>query len=146
MVTGTNVSHINLIDSSLAVNTSVETERVPFPRNKLLQIAGNLISNAIKFTPKEGKVSVSLELTTDKPQNFLKIVVKDSGIGLNQNKISDILRGNASSTGGTAGEQGYRFGLVMIKNLVQGLKGTFDISSVPGEGTVFAAVLPQSNL
>ena len=124
------------------VQISSDTDKIPFSKNKLLQITGNLISNAIKFTPENGKVEVSLTLTRGEMPNMLKIMVKDSGIGLNQEQINGILKGESVSVIGTSGEQGYGFGLVLVKHLIEGLKGKFNISS-EGDGACFEVVLPQ---
>lgn len=124
------------------VQISSDTDKIPFSKNKLLQITGNLISNAIKFTPQNGKVEVSLTLTRGEIPNMLKIMVKDSGIGLNQEQINGILKGESVSVIGTSGEQGYGFGLVLVKHLIEGLKGKFNISS-EGDGACFEVVLPQ---
>lgn len=124
------------------VNVSPETDKVPFPKNKLLQITGNLISNALKFTPNNGMVHVSLVLTKDQTSNELKITVKDSGSGLTPGQIGHILGGTATSTDGTAGEQGYGFGLALVKHLIDSLKGTLAITS-DGNGALFEVTLPQ---
>ncbi len=132
------------IDFSVYINSGSEV--VPFPRNKLLQITGNLISNAMKFTPENGKIGVGLELLTGKMQNTLTITVTDSGVGLDEKSISDILGGSASSTQGTGGEPGYGFGLALVKHLVESLKGNMQIHSKPGEGASFEIQLPQPRL
>lgn len=119
---------------------------IPISKNKLLQIIGNLISNAIKFTPEEGSVTVELNLIGGKVKNTLDIVVKDSGVGLSEDRINYILNGTASSTDGTGGEQGYGFGLALVKHLVEGLQGTMHIVSNPGEGTNFEIKLPQDKI
>jgi len=123
------------------VYTSYKTEHILFPKNKLLQITGNLISNAIKFTPANGTVTVDLDLTEN--GQLLKIAVTDSGIGMDQDKIDTILDGDASSTDGTNGEQGYGFGLALVKHLITGMKGTFKITSTPDQGATFEVLLPQ---
>ena len=125
------------------VNITPGAENTPFFKNKLLQITGNLISNAIKFTPKDGSVTVTLNLVAGKIKNTLHIVVKDSGVGLTEQAISYILNGTAASTDGTGGEQGYGFGLALVKHLVDGLKGIMHIHSKPGEGASFEIELPQ---
>ncbi len=125
------------------VTTSAQNEAVPFSKNKLLQIIGNLISNAIKFTPVSGKVSVNLMLSTSTSQNTLKISVSDSGVGIDDEQIKSILAGTCSSTNGTSGEQGYGFGLALVKHLIDGLKGTLRINSSKGAGTTFEVDLPQ---
>ena len=132
------------IDFSVYINSGSET--VPFQRNKLLQITGNLISNAMKFTPENGKIGVGLELVSGKMQNALAITVTDSGVGLDEKSISDILRGTAASTQGTGGEPGYGFGLALVKHLVDSLKGTMQIHSKPGEGASFEIQLPQPHI
>ena len=125
------------------VNTTLETETVPFSKNKLLQIAGNLISNSMKFTPEKGEVKVDLNLTVNKLDKVLVITVSDSGIGLSGEAIRAILDGTSGTTDGTSGEGGYGFGLALVKHLVESLNGSLQISSESGEGAVFRITLPQ---
>lgn len=127
------------------VNTSVNSSTIPFSKNKLLQITGNLISNAMKFTPKDGKVTVDLSLKIEETHNTLQVNVVDTGLGLSKETIDNILTGNATSTNGTGGEQGYGFGLALVKHLVETLKGTMHIYSEPGNGANFEIMLPQAN-
>ena len=91
------------------VNTRPETETVPFSKNKLLQIAGNLISNSMKFTPEHGEVKVDLDLTVNQFDKTLVITVKDTGIGLTEEAAKAILNGTSGTTDGTGGESGYGF-------------------------------------
>lgn len=127
------------------VNIGQGTEKATFPKDKLLQITGNLITNAIKFTPACGEVIVDLALETKKSLNYLNISIKDSGIGLSDLAINAILNGVAISGSGTAGEQGFGFGLSLVKHLVDKLHGTMQIFSKPDEGTVFEVSLPESS-
>lgn len=128
------------------INTSVNSATIPFSKNKLLQITGNLISNAMKFTPINGAVMVDLSLKIQETQNLLQINVTDTGVGLSQDAVNAILSGKAESTNGTGGEQGYGFGLALVKHLVDSLKGTMHIYSHPGNGANFEISLPQSQL
>ncbi|TWR29445.1 GAF domain-containing sensor histidine kinase [Mucilaginibacter pallidiroseus] len=125
------------------VNTSADAANVPFSKNKLLQITGNLISNAMKFTPRDGSVTVDLSLKIEKTQNTLQINVADTGVGLTANEIFHILSGNKASTNGTGGEIGYGFGLALVKHLVDTIGGTMHIYSQPGQGANFEILLPQ---
>ena len=124
-----------------AVNISSGSPVTPFSKNKLLQIIGNLISNAMKFTPAGGKVTVDMHLNTENVPNKLFINVIDTGVGLDKAGIDKILNGNASSTDGTSGEQGYGFGLALVKHLVEVLKGTMNITSEQGKGATFEIAL-----
>ena len=114
-------------------------------KNKLLQITGNLISNAMKFTPNGGNVIADLNLKVEKGQtNNLRIKVSDTGVGLDKAGIDKILAGTATSTDGTGGEPGYGFGLALVKHLVDSLKGKMHIYSEPGQGATFEINLPQA--
>lgn len=126
----------------LTIYISPETDNIPFSKSKLLQITGNLISNAIKFTPNGGYVKVKLTLTLVENSNVLKIIVTDSGSGLEQYQINSILSGDSTTTQGTEGEKGYGFGLALVKHLIDGLKGTLRISS-DQNGATFEVELPQ---
>lgn len=121
-------------------------DHIPFSKNKLLQIAGNLISNAIKFTPRNGRVQVVLNLIVQSHQNVLGITVSDSGTGMAQELIDQIMTGNATSTAGTSGEKGYGFGLSLVKHLVEGLNGSIQVTSTEDKGTTFSVLIPQNNL
>jgi signal transduction histidine kinase len=118
-------------------------ENVPFSKNKLLQIAGNLISNAIKFTPEGGKVVVSLGLVINVDEKLLNITVNDTGVGIDADAVERIIIGKAESTPGTQGEKGYGFGLSLVSHLVEALNGKITVSSSPGSGTRFEVLLPQ---
>ena len=128
----------------LEVSLNAGNESVPFSKNKLLQIAGNLISNAIKFTTGGGKVSVHLGLSLSATEKILTIRVTDTGVGLNDEAIRLILNGQAQTTPGTVGEKGYGFGLSLVSHLVQSLNGLITVKSTPGKGTTFDVGLPQS--
>jgi len=125
-----------------SITTSRPTEEVVFPHNKLMQVAGNLISNAIKFTPRFGDVKVTLTLEEAEKLNTLRISVSDSGEGIQPDKIEELLTGKAKSTDGTGGEKGYGFGLDLVKHLVQGMGGTFSITSELSKGSVFEVAIP----
>jgi signal transduction histidine kinase len=126
-----------------SVHTSGKSDKKPFQKNKLMQIAGNIVSNAIKFTPQNGVVKVDLDITIINNQDWVQVIVNDSGVGMDQKAIDNILAGDASSQKGTGGETGYGFGLSLVKHLVNSLKGTLQIESTPGAGTKFEVRLPQ---
>lgn len=129
---------------TFTISTSVNSATIPFSKNKLLQITGNLISNAMKFTPRDGKITVDLSLKIEETSNLLQINVTDTGVGLSEDAIDGILQGKATSTDGTSGEQGYGFGLALVKHLVDSLKGSMRINSQPGQGASFEVLLPQA--
>lgn len=129
---------------SFTVINESENSDIPFPKNKILQILGNVISNAIKFTPNGGMVKVQQKLKIDEESEnaSLLFLVEDTGMGIREDKIQDILKGEASSTSGTKGESGYGFGLPLVKHLIDKLNGTLDISSEEGKGSLFKIGLP----
>lgn len=129
---------------NLNFHIKVGQEQKPIPKNKLLQIAGNLITNAIKFTDQHGSIKVDLNIhsITGSGQS-LEIVVADSGVGLTNEEIDAIFKGMKSSSSGTTGEKGYGFGLSLVKRLIDELHGTLEIRSEKGKGTSFTVTLPQ---
>lgn len=118
-------------------------ENIPFSKAKLLQIAGNLISNAMKFTPQRGAISVTLGLAKAKLQQILTIKVSDNGVGMDEAAIKKITTGESVSTGGTEGEQGFGFGLALVKHLVDAAGGVLEVTSSPGAGATFTVKIPQ---
>ena len=127
------------------VTITPESVDFPFPKNKLLQITGNLITNAIKFTPVNGSVGVTLSLLSKETQQILIIKVADTGMGLDAESIQNILSGKKKSSDGTDGEIGFGFGLALVKRLVDDIQGTMDIKSEINGGTTFAIILKWDN-
>lgn len=130
---------------NLNIDTPENTDDVFFPKNRLLQIAGNLISNSIKFTENGGSVNATVEATETKKRyesNELTITVEDTGVGMSQEKVEEILHGSASSEIGTGGEKGHGFGLALVYHLVKEANGEMNVSSQPGEGAKFTISLP----
>jgi signal transduction histidine kinase len=115
---------------------------VPFPKSKVLQLLGNLISNAIKFTPSGGKVTVTLGLTEKAFRNELFAEVIDNGAGMTESQVEEILKGEGKTTKGTSGEKGFGFGLPIVKQLVDGMGGSFRMDSKLGEYSRFEVRLP----
>lgn len=115
---------------------------IPFPKNKVLQLLGNLISNAVKFTPVGGKINVMLDMGVLDEQKILRFKVKDTGVGISPEKIAEIMNGQAISSIGTSGEKGFGFGLNLVQHLVKGLKGRLLVRSEPDEGTEFELIIP----
>ncbi len=128
---------------ALNINNDPKLATIPISKNKLLQIVGNLISNAIKFTPQGGSVIVDLDLALEMNNKTLKITVSDTGEGLDEGAISNILNGSQTTSQGTGGESGYGFGLAMVKHLVDSLKGKMEITSEEGKGAKFVITISQ---
>ncbi len=130
-------------DIILNIEADESTEQVYFSRSKLTQIVGNLISNSIKFTEPKGTVSVNLDINRNsKTTKELHVSVSDTGIGISEDKIADILSGSAQSSGGTSGESGFGYGLKLVRYLVQKANGSIDIESQQKSGTTFKLIIP----
>lgn len=125
------------------VSIDFENRGLSFPKNKMLQIFGNMISNAIKFTEKKGKVTVALGFE-DAYDSRAKLIfsVKDNGVGMTEDQISNMLNHQATSTPGTDNERGFGFGFQLSKHLISTLKGSLEISSKPGIGSEIKVTVP----
>jgi signal transduction histidine kinase/ligand-binding sensor domain-containing protein len=108
-------------------------------RNMIKTVFRNLISNAIKFTPKNGKVEVNA-LTNDK---YAEIAVSDNGIGMSKEIIAKLFRIDANLlTPGTENEKGTGLGLFLCKEFVEKHGGKIWVESESGKGSVFKFLLP----
>jgi signal transduction histidine kinase len=125
---------IKEISLQIKLNSSPEFS---VSKNLVLQILGNLISNAIKFTPRKGLIQVEISVEEREEKWFFIGKVKDNGVGMTQEKIAEILSFNNSSEEGSEGEEGFGLGLRLVQNLVHQLDGQFHIQSVPGKGSDF---------
>lgn len=127
------------INKGIKLEIKVEQNSIyeAFSPKNILQITGNLISNAIKFTPFGGNVRVTLKLTEEGYKKVLFCSIKDDGQGMSPEKVEELLKGTGKSSSGTGGEVGYGFGLKVARRLVHEMKGYCTITSEIGKGTEF---------
>jgi two-component system, cell cycle sensor histidine kinase PleC len=109
----------------------------------LRSITGNLISNAIKFTGRGGKVELS---ATSFNGNDIRFEVKDNGIGMNTDFIHKLFRIDVKATSpGTEGEPSSGLGLILCKEFVEKHGGKIWVESHENVGTSFFFTLPKPN-
>ncbi len=125
-------------------NTCASDCWVQADRLMLETIIRNLVSNAIKFTPRGGRVTLSGGDTNDKndASGFTTISVHDTGIGMSQDDITTLFRLDAHSTLGTEEETGSGLGLTICKELVERHGGQIWVKSEPGQGTTVQFTIP----
>lgn len=113
---------------------AIEMDFVPYYMRRIMS---NLISNAIKFTPNNGNVMVSLAQNDDK----LVIQVADSGVGIDAEDLPHIfdMFYRAKSSKVTLGTG---VGLALVQQVVTAMDGTIEVDSHRNEGTVFTVTLP----
>jgi signal transduction histidine kinase len=112
-------------------------------RRKLRQILVNLVSNAIKFTPEKGRVTLSVKRNAQK--GVLVLVVSDTGIGMSASDLRDVMKPYRRLSGDRrSGEHGTGLGLSIVHKLVETLGATIQIDSTPGRGTSVRIELPMT--
>jgi signal transduction histidine kinase len=109
-------------------------------RDMINLVLRNLISNAIKFTPHGGHISIG----TGELSSFAEVFVQDSGAGISQAQMEKINGQEFYSTNGTAQEQGTGLGLMLCKEFLVKNGGKLRIESEPGKGSTFSFTLPLS--
>jgi signal transduction histidine kinase/ligand-binding sensor domain-containing protein/DNA-binding response OmpR family regulator len=114
-----------------------------FDQDKVEKIMFNLLSNAFKFTPEQGVVSVSIKETGIDKDKAIEIQVKDTGIGIPQNKQEKIFeRFFQNDLPSSVINQGSGIGLSITKEFVRLQDGTITVESEVGKGSCFTVVLP----
>ncbi|PSJ42164.1 ATP-binding protein [Allosphingosinicella deserti] len=107
---------------------------------RLKQVVFNLISNAVKFTDAG---TISIEAAADEVEGVLKIVVRDSGIGIPEHQLEAVFEAFHQVDGRTTRKfSGTGLGLAISKNLVEAMGGTITVQSELGIGTTFSVHLP----
>ena len=106
------------------------------------EIFSNLVSNAVKYTPGNGSVSVKLSM---KGVDQILFEVSDTGIGISREDIPRLFTEFFRADNAKAIEEnGTGLGLIIVKEVVDRLGGSIDVESKIGEGTRFTCILPLS--
>lgn len=107
------------------------------------QVLVNLVGNAFKFTEK-GRVEVKAEqIKCEKGQVAIRFSVTDTGIGVSEEKLSNLFKSFEQIDSSTTRKYGGTgLGLAIVKNLVGLMGGTVDVESKPDEGSRFTFIIP----
>lgn len=110
---------------------------------RIQQVLNNLISNAFKFTPEQGTISLSVQQLDSGDYAKYKFVISDTGIGMSPEFLERIyepyareLRFSDRQASGTG------LGMSITKNLVVQMGGEIQVESIPGAGSTFTVILP----
>jgi signal transduction histidine kinase/ligand-binding sensor domain-containing protein/DNA-binding response OmpR family regulator len=136
----------------LSFHSDINKLNTLFDKDKLEKIMFNLLSNAFKFTPVNGKVSVTIlpEWAGNKyggngnieKISHLAIKVEDTGIGIPKDKIDKLFIGFYQVDTAISRDQGYGIGLSLVKEFVKLHDGEISVKSEPGKGSCFTVILP----
>ncbi|MCB2204158.1 hybrid sensor histidine kinase/response regulator [bacterium] len=128
-------------DVTLNVDTS--SQLVQADRNMVSTVLRNLISNAIKYTPRGGSISVTLMPRTG--ERKLYVSVQDSGVGMDEKRVKDLFDiTQTRSTPGTEKEKGSGLGLILCRELIALHGQDLRVESKKGEGSTFTFTLAMN--
>lgn len=150
-----NISHVTekilsiyadrIKDKNISVKKSFPLVlHVVVDRHLISTVLRNLISNAIKFSNRDGLIDIVLKKVIKYNEHNLELIVSDHGIGIPKENISKLFNiGENISTLGTSEEKGTGLGLVICKELIDIHGGKISISSEVNQGTKVSVFLPQ---
>lgn len=119
---------------------NVEHEQVIGDSRRIEQIFVNIMSNAIKYTPDGGKISLSINESPTKTPDFghYQFIFEDNGYGMTEEFLTHLFEPfSRASDKQTSGIQGTGLGMAITRNLVRMMGGDISVESVYGEGSKF---------
>ena len=122
---------------SLTYTTSEKSVMMTTDENRLTQVFSNLISNALKHTPR-GSITYGYEIVNE--GHAIRFYVKDTGTGIEPDFIDHIFDAYASKD--AEQQKGYGLGLALCKIIVEKMEGTISVTSELGKGSTFTFELP----
>ncbi|MBU2484577.1 MAG: PAS domain S-box protein [Alphaproteobacteria bacterium] len=128
----------------IRTSLSASVPEVVADQRSIKQIALNLLSNAIRYTPSGGQIVVS---TSYEPSGNVVIRIRDTGIGMNRKELEQAMKpfGQVGPGPRQRGD-GTGLGLPLTKAMVEANRAQFDIVSAPGEGTLVSISFPPQRV
>lgn len=128
------------VDLTLALPP--KAPRVRGDKQRLAMLLGNLIGNAVKYTPQGGRVDVSLEVVDE----MARVIVRDSGIGIPPEEQARVFEKFYRATNAQGGSTpGTGLGLAIAREVARLHGGDIWLTSDPGKGSTFVAEVPVSS-
>ena len=133
------INELYSLQAGISVEVSVPDSLVlTADKAKLHDVFTNILSNAYRFTPEGGKVQVSAQ---SKDGGRVMIEIRDSGVGISKKHLSHIFEPFYQAH---HGREGTGLGLSIVKSIIDRHKGTIEVESSPGQGTVFTIHMQQN--
>ncbi|MBI9062275.1 MAG: hybrid sensor histidine kinase/response regulator [Marinilabiliaceae bacterium] len=132
--------HPSAVNKKIAIESELpDTTLAWYDETTMHTVLRNLLSNALKFTPKGGHIQISITKQSD----YQQLTIKDSGVGMSADTLRDIFDHHKPlSTPGTENEPGTGLGLMMIKDFVARNHGQIQIESQIDQGTEISILIP----
>lgn len=134
-------------DIRLTFHSEFDRLTIFFDQDKIEKILFNLLSNAMKYTPANGKISVKLLKNdkVDQGKKFVRMEVSDDGTGIDQNLQDHLFERFSVGKSPESNElqESSGIGLSYIKDLIEFHQGKITYQSTPGQGTTFIVYLPE---
>jgi len=130
-------------DKKISISLSGKTDtNIKADKNQVEFIMRNLLSNAMKFSPRNGKIDVIVIPAPIKDYS-VRIVVKDYGVGMSPDVVKNLFSISETQVSvGTDGERGTGLGLILCKEFIDKNRGAITVESTPGKGSSFIVDLP----
>ena len=129
-----------------SVHSEIEHLKMDLDVNKFTAIITNLISNAIKFTSKRGKVDVYIDKIQEDNINLFSLKVRDNGLGITKEEQVHIFdKFYQVDSSSSKLQKGTGIGLALVKDFVELLNGTIEVESNHGVGSMFSVKIPITN-
>ncbi|MCU7512114.1 MAG: PAS domain S-box protein [Ignavibacteria bacterium] len=134
----------NALKKGIHLTTETTINRAAFVDEEMISSAiQNLITNAVKFTPRNG--SITVKCVQMEGEDKAMISVCDTGVGMDKDTLDKLFRIEViHSTSGTEKEPGTGLGLILTKEFVEKNNGRIWVQSTPGKGSTFCFTLPLS--
>ena len=129
------------------LNDEIHRLVMDFDSEKLTKVVSNLFSNAIKFTPRQGKIVIQLKKTEKKETHFFQLDVIDDGIGMSKKDSKQVFdRFYKSENVKSVNSIGSGIGLALTRELVHLMHGCIKVKSTLNVGSRFYVRLPITNI
>lgn len=139
LLTGIKERYIAKAEEKKITFTVSETKETAFFDGKWTEEAlGNIVDNAVKYTPEGGRIQIRAEAYSF----FTRIDVEDSGIGMKETELNKIFSRFYRSFD-VADEPGVGIGLYLAREIIQAQKGYIKVASEKGKGSLFSVFLPR---
>ncbi len=119
-----------------------ECRRLFFDRDRIDQVLRNLLSNAVKFSRPGGRITFETCMVFVNKQRFLKVMVKDQGVGLPEDECETIFHKFIQSSQTKTGSGGTGLGLAICRQIISDHNGRIWAENNPDGGAVFSFTLP----